>query len=127
MTLAGGIHVSQTHLVSYRKYIPQLSKFPTQYIYEPWTAPKAVQEKVGCIIGRDYPRPIVDHDTIRKVNIERMAAAYNSRPGKGENSPGKHAGKSLMLLALRPKKNYVFSSGRTYPIFCPSPQKFNCL
>jgi len=38
-----------------------LSKFPDKFIYEPWTAPKAVQEKCGCIVGKDYPKPIVDH------------------------------------------------------------------
>jgi len=56
-----------------------LSKFPDKFIYEPWTAPKAVQEKCGCIVGKDYPKPIVDHDTARKANIARMAAAYAKR------------------------------------------------
>ena len=58
-----------------------MAKFPAQYIYEPWTAPKAVQEKCGCIIGKDYPKPIVDHDEARKTNIARMAAAYARRGG----------------------------------------------
>ena len=35
-----------------------------------------MQEKAGCIIGKDYPKPIVDHDKVRKINIERMAKAY---------------------------------------------------
>lgn len=30
---------------------------PKYYIYEPWTAPLAVQKKANCIIGVDYPRP----------------------------------------------------------------------
>ena len=64
-----------------RKYIPALAKFPAQYIFEPWTAPKTVQEKCGCIIGKDYPKPIVDHDEARKSNISRMAAAYARRGG----------------------------------------------
>lgn len=71
----------------YRKYVPQLSKFPEKYIYEPWTAPKAVQEKCGCIIGKDYPKPIVDHDTARKANIARMAAAY-ARRNEGKSKKG---------------------------------------
>ncbi|KAK3103392.1 hypothetical protein FSP39_018906 [Pinctada imbricata] len=72
-----------------RKYIPILKKFPANYIYEPWKAPKAMQEKAGCIIGKDYPLPIVDHDEARKTNIERMAKAYSKKPGKsGNNSPG---------------------------------------
>lgn len=30
---------------------------PAQYIYEPWTAPLAVQKKAQCVIGKDYPHP----------------------------------------------------------------------
>ncbi|XP_013384158.1 cryptochrome-1-like isoform X1 [Lingula anatina] len=59
-----------------KKYLPMLKKFPKEYIYEPWKAPRAMQEKAGCIIGKDYPRPIVDHGEISKVNIKKMAAAY---------------------------------------------------
>lgn len=47
-----------------------------QYIYEPWKAPRSEQEAAGCVIGRDYPQPIVKHETISKVNIRRMAEAY---------------------------------------------------
>lgn len=59
-----------------RKFIPRLAKFPAEYIYEPWKAPLSVQKSCGCIIGKDYPAPIVDHATVSKENIERMKAAY---------------------------------------------------
>ena len=72
---------------SHRKYLPQLKKFPAQYIYEPWKAPLTLQTAAGCIIGKDYPRPIVDHDVVRKRNIERMAKAYNNAKAK-DNSKG---------------------------------------
>ena len=39
-----------------RKYLPKLAKFPDKFIYEPWTAPMAIQRAAGCIIGTDYPR-----------------------------------------------------------------------
>ena len=55
-----------------RKYVPKLAKFPTQYIYEPWKAPIAVQKGCGCIIGQDYPKPIVDHDVVSKENMGKM-------------------------------------------------------
>ena len=38
-----------------------LFRSPDAYIFEPWTMPPALQEHVGCIIGRDYAAPIVDH------------------------------------------------------------------
>lgn len=28
-----------------RRFVPQLEKFPAKYIYEPWTAPKEVQQR----------------------------------------------------------------------------------
>ncbi|MGH0144624.1 UNVERIFIED_CONTAM: hypothetical protein FKN15_005322 [Acipenser sinensis] len=62
-----------------RKYIPLLRKFPVEYIYEPWKAPLSIQERAGCIVGRDYPRPIVEHDIVSKRNVQRMKAAYARR------------------------------------------------
>ena len=49
-----------------------MQDFPKTYIYEPWKAPKKVQEEAGCIIGVDYPAPIVDHAVVHKVNIQRI-------------------------------------------------------
>jgi cryptochrome len=53
-----------------------MQNMPAKYIYEPWTAPRAVQEKAGCVIGRDYPGPIVDHAAVLKVNMAKMKTAY---------------------------------------------------
>ena len=48
-----------------RKYLPVLKDMPKEYIYEPWKAPKSIQEKVGCVVGLDYPNRIVDHEVYR--------------------------------------------------------------
>ena len=32
----------------------------------------------GCVIGVDYPSPIVDHATQLKLNLPRLKAAYAS-------------------------------------------------
>ncbi|XP_075046564.1 cryptochrome-1-like isoform X2 [Mixophyes fleayi] len=66
-----------------KKYLPVLRKFPAEYIYEPWKAPRSLQERAGCIIGKDYPKPIVVHETVSKQNIQRMKAAYARRSGAG--------------------------------------------
>jgi len=58
-----------------RKYLPHLAKFPDKFIYQPWEAPLAVQKAAGCVIGQDYPRPIVDHAIVSKENMGRMKAA----------------------------------------------------
>jgi len=59
-----------------RKYLPVLKNFPDKYIYEPWKAPESVQQDAGCIIGKDYPEPIVDHKSASKANMDRIAKAY---------------------------------------------------
>eukprot|EP00953_Heterococcus_sp_UTEX-ZZ885_P023859 13091-Heterococcus_DN1.PRE.1 len=59
-----------------RKYMPQLRKYPDKYIYEPWTAPLSVQKAANCVIGTDYPAPIVDHKEVSKENMARMKEAY---------------------------------------------------
>ncbi|KAK9804209.1 hypothetical protein WJX72_001282 [[Myrmecia] bisecta] len=64
-----------------RHFLPVLKEFPAKYIYEPWTAPLSVQKAVDCIIGTNYPRPIVEHATIHKANIARMKQAYDSGAG----------------------------------------------
>lgn len=59
-----------------RKYIPKLAKYPAKYIFAPWEAPDDVQKKAGCIIGRDYPMPIVDHEEAKNRNISKIAKYY---------------------------------------------------
>lgn len=63
--------------VSYfRRYLPKLKGFPSRYIYEPWNAPESIQKAAKCIIGVDYPRPIVNHAETSRLNIERMKQIY---------------------------------------------------
>ncbi|KAJ8299334.1 hypothetical protein KUTeg_023394 [Tegillarca granosa] len=68
-----------------RKYIPALKNFPTQYIYEPWKAPLKAQEKAGCVIGKDYPKPIVDHNEVLKTQ-KRKAKSDDGPQKKKKNS-----------------------------------------
>ncbi|KAL0994616.1 hypothetical protein UPYG_G00124920 [Umbra pygmaea] len=70
-----------------KRYLPLLKKFPAEYIYEPWKAPRSVQEAAGCIVGKDYPRPIVEHDVISKKNIKRMKVAYSKRSSLSSEEP----------------------------------------
>lgn len=48
-----------------KRYLPELSKLPTKYIHEPWTAPSSVLRDAGIRLGTDYPLPIVDHKEAR--------------------------------------------------------------
>jgi deoxyribodipyrimidine photo-lyase len=54
-----------------RRYVPELESVPDRYLAEPWTMPKETQDKCGCVVGRDYPEPIVDHAQARREALER--------------------------------------------------------
>ncbi len=56
-----------------RRYVPELARVPGEYIREPWTMTEEVQREAGCVIGRDYPEPIVDHAEARREALERYA------------------------------------------------------
>jgi deoxyribodipyrimidine photo-lyase len=54
-----------------RRYVPELRDVPDEYIREPWSMPADVQRRVGCMVGRDYPEPIVEHARARAEALER--------------------------------------------------------
>ena len=55
-----------------RKWSPELAQVPDKYIHTPWKMPLEVQQASDCIMGEDYPLPIVDLQTSR----QRALAAY---------------------------------------------------
>jgi deoxyribodipyrimidine photo-lyase len=57
-----------------RRYLPELARVPDGYVHAPWTMPPLEQQACGCVIGRDYPAPIVDHAAQR----ERALALFRS-------------------------------------------------
>jgi deoxyribodipyrimidine photo-lyase len=63
-----------------RRYVPELRDVPDEYLAEPWTMPDAVQKQAGCVIGSDYPRPIVDHAAARRDALNRYARAGATSP-----------------------------------------------
>ena len=42
-----------------KRYVPALKNMPTKYLFQPWKAPMDVQEKAGCVVGKDHPAPMV--------------------------------------------------------------------
>ncbi len=49
-----------------RKWAPELADVPTASIHEPWKLTPLEQAAVGCLLGEDYPLPIVDHRWARR-------------------------------------------------------------
>lgn len=55
-----------------RRYVPELAKVPDKFIHAPWKLRPADQAAIGCIIGKDYPAPIVDHALAREKTLQRF-------------------------------------------------------
>ncbi|ESO84816.1 hypothetical protein LOTGIDRAFT_131547 [Lottia gigantea] len=60
-----------------RHYLPILRAYPQEYIFEPWTAPESVQKSAKCIIGKDYPLPMVNHHEVSQLNADRLRQVYH--------------------------------------------------
>jgi deoxyribodipyrimidine photo-lyase len=58
-----------------RRHVPELERVPDDYLAEPWKMSLEIQRAAGCVIGVDYPAPIVDHAVARQEAIARYAAA----------------------------------------------------
>ncbi|KAL4437493.1 hypothetical protein ABPG77_003474 [Micractinium sp. CCAP 211/92] len=66
-----------------KKYVPELASVPDKYLAEPWRMPATVQAECGCVIGRDYPGPIVPPDAGRQ-NCRQLYAIKASLKAKEE-------------------------------------------
>lgn len=44
-----------------RLHCPELHGFSDKHVHAPWKASLDEQKKANCIVGKDYPAPIVDH------------------------------------------------------------------
>jgi|TARA_B000000475_G_scaffold118725_1_gene95992 deoxyribodipyrimidine photo-lyase len=61
-----------------RKWVPELSMVPTDFIHEPWKMPESLQEVIICRIGVEYPEPIVNELVSRKNGVSK---SYSARTG----------------------------------------------
>lgn len=58
----GGIYV--------RRWVPELTDLPNNYIHEPWAVSKHILEGLGVSLGNSYPYPMVDHLAVRNRALE---------------------------------------------------------
>jgi len=62
-----------------RRYLPQLARLDDEQIHAPWLASPIELEAAGIELGRDYPRPIVDHAAARARTLLRYEAVNDRR------------------------------------------------
>jgi deoxyribodipyrimidine photo-lyase len=61
-----------------RRWVPELARLPDEHLHRPWAAPCELLREVGIVLGRDYPRPILDHDAARRAALAALASIKQS-------------------------------------------------
>lgn len=56
-----------------RRWLPELSRLPTEWIHHPWDAPPSVLRAAGIELGSNYPRPIVEIAAARERLEQALA------------------------------------------------------
>ena len=67
-----------------RRWVPELAGVPKAYVHMPWTMPADVQGRTGCVIGRDYPAPLVDHAAAVREAKRRLAIVRQAPEARRE-------------------------------------------
>ena len=67
-----------------RRWVPELAGLPTAYVHMPWTMPVDVQQTSGCIVGRDYPAPHIEHAVAVREAKRRLAIVRNAPESRAE-------------------------------------------
>lgn len=56
-----------------RHFVPELANLPPKLIHQPWKGDEASLRKAGVVLGKTYPRPILDLVAGRERALERFA------------------------------------------------------
>jgi deoxyribodipyrimidine photo-lyase len=62
-----------------RRWVPELAEVPDKFVHEPWRMAPDVQRESNCVIGQDYPSPIIDHAWARQRALAVYAQAREGR------------------------------------------------
>ncbi len=62
-----------------RRWVPEISRVPTEFIHQPWAAPNAILATAGVKLGVNYPQPIVDHGEARVAALGALQAMRSQK------------------------------------------------
>ena len=53
-----------------RRWCPELSRLPDKFLHAPFEAPDGILKTSGVVLGKTYPKPIVDHSAARQRALD---------------------------------------------------------
>ncbi|XP_047945492.1 cryptochrome-1-like [Salvia hispanica] len=68
-----------------RRWLPELSRLPTEWIHHPWNAPESMLQAAGIELGSNYPLPIVEIDAA-KARLEEALAQMWQQEGASQTA-----------------------------------------
>lgn len=58
-----------------KQFVPELKNLPSQYLFKPWMASEDILKSYGVILGKNYPKPIVDFTKSRTDALARYSSS----------------------------------------------------
>lgn len=87
-----------------RRWVPELTAVPNSFIHAPHLLPQPMQNKLGVVIGQDYPAPLVEHSKAAKLAKERIAVVRHDPIAEDEFDMVRQMHGSRRAAALARKK-----------------------
>ncbi|MEM9876839.1 MAG: FAD-binding domain-containing protein, partial [Myxococcota bacterium] len=67
-----------------RQWVPELRGVPLEHLAEPHRMTGLEQRMAGCIIGRDYPEPVVEHGAAYRRAKAKMGEVRRRADARAE-------------------------------------------
>lgn len=52
-----------------KRFVPELAQLPNKYLFKPWEAPEYILNAAGIILGKNYPKPMIDLKESRETAL----------------------------------------------------------
>jgi deoxyribodipyrimidine photo-lyase len=67
-----------------RRWVPELAQVPLSLLPTPWLMDAAQQQRAGCVLGRDYPLPVVNDREAVKAAKDRLYGVRRTVEARAE-------------------------------------------